>query len=67
MTSGKVPGKLKKKDDQRIDAVEKATRKKVEMMRREAEEQGDLAFGSKVDMFEQETMKQIRRVRDYGK
>lgn len=66
-SSGKVPGKLKKKDDQRIDAVEKATRKKVEMLRREAEEQGDLAFGSKVDMFEQETMKQIRRVRDHGK
>jgi hypothetical protein len=67
MAGGKVPGKLKKKDDQLIDAVEKATRKKLEMLRREAEEQGDLAFGSKVDMVEQETMKQIRRIRDHYK
>ena len=64
---GKPPGKTKKKDEHRIDDVEKATKKKLEMLRREAEKQGDSAFGSKVDLIEQETMKQIRRLRDHHK
>lgn len=66
--TGKVsPGKLKKKDDSRIDAVERATKKKLDMLRRAAEQQGDPSFGNKVDMVEQETMKQIRRIREHYK
>jgi hypothetical protein len=65
MTGKTAPGKLKKKDQSRIDAVEKATKKKLDVLRKAAEQQGDSAFGYKVDAVEQETMKQIRRIRDH--
>lgn len=53
-----------KKED-RINAVEQATKKKLDILRRAAE--GDAAFGNRVDMVEQETMKQIRRIREHYK